>query len=202
LFLIIVINPTNTTFKKLFSKYQPQKTINTNENKPILGAGSIVGSLERLLMGVLISIDQFSAAGLIMTAKSIARYDLISKNPQFAEYYLIGTLYSILMTVILYIILFNLWKTAYSNIICSIGQDCKLLGSFLIFLDFSLENWKFNCSEYNGLFEKLHIIIRSVSLFQKFHIESKIHSLRPWNLQSQKTKNLNMILINIAIFHT
>ena len=57
LFVIIVISPTNTTFKKLFSKYQPQKTINTNENKPILGAGSIVGSLERLLMGVLISID-------------------------------------------------------------------------------------------------------------------------------------------------
>jgi hypothetical protein len=113
LFVIIIIRPTNITFKRLFSKYQPQKTSNTdgssiNENEPILGAGSVIGTLERLLMGIFVGIGQFAAVGLIMTAKSIARYDRISKNPQFAEYYLIGTLYSILVTVVVYILLFNL----------------------------------------------------------------------------------------------
>ncbi|MCL2141676.1 MAG: hypothetical protein FWH46_02190, partial [Methanimicrococcus sp.] len=88
--------------------YQPQRTSDTNENEPILGAGSVIGTLERLLMGIFIGIGQFAAVGLIMTAKSVARYDRISKNSQFAEYYLIGTLYSILVTVIAYILLFNI----------------------------------------------------------------------------------------------
>ena len=108
LFVIIIIRPANITFKKIFSKYQPQRTSDTNENEPILGAGSVIGTLERLLMGIFIGIGQFAAVGLIMTAKSVARYDRISKNSQFAEYYLIGTLYSILVTVIAYILLFNI----------------------------------------------------------------------------------------------
>ena len=42
---------------------------------------------------------QYSAVGLVLTAKSIARksiarYDRISKDQSFAEYYLLGTLLS------------------------------------------------------------------------------------------------------------
>lgn len=55
----------------------------------------------------LLFLDKYSAVGLTMTAKSIARYDQITKNPAFAEYYLIGTLYSILYTVVLYGIIFK-----------------------------------------------------------------------------------------------
>ncbi|WP_146088548.1 DUF3307 domain-containing protein [Lacrimispora xylanisolvens] len=43
---------------------------------------------------LLISRGQYSAAGLVLTAKSIARYDRISKDQDFAEYYLLGTLMS------------------------------------------------------------------------------------------------------------
>ena len=42
-----------------------------------------------------------------MTAKSIARYEQITKDPAFAEYYLIGTLYSMLYTVALYAVIFK-----------------------------------------------------------------------------------------------
>ncbi|MDR0913059.1 MAG: DUF3307 domain-containing protein [Methanobrevibacter sp.] len=108
LFIIIIHQPVNVTFKKLFSKYQPEKKDPRNGKEPILGAGSTIGTLERLLMGIFVSIGQFSAIGLIMAAKSIARYDQISQNPQFAEYYLIGTLYSVLITIIIYGILFIL----------------------------------------------------------------------------------------------
>ena len=38
--------------------------------------------------------QQYSAVGLVLTAKSIARYDRISKDQSFAEYYLLGTLLS------------------------------------------------------------------------------------------------------------
>lgn len=108
LFIVIVHQPVNVTFKKLFSRYQPKEKDCENGKEPILGAGSTIGTLERLLMGIFVSINQFSAIGLIMAAKSIARYDKISEDSQFAEYYLIGTLYSVLMTIIIYIILFNL----------------------------------------------------------------------------------------------
>lgn len=37
---------------------------------------------------------QLKRMGLVLTAKSIARYDKISKDQTFAEYYLLGTLLS------------------------------------------------------------------------------------------------------------
>ena len=38
--------------------------------------------------------------GLVFTAKSIARYNKISESPTFAEYYLIGSLFSILSVLL------------------------------------------------------------------------------------------------------
>ncbi len=40
----------------------------------------------------------------MFTAKSIARYDKIAKNQAFAEYYLIGSLFSIICVLIIYAI--------------------------------------------------------------------------------------------------
>lgn len=53
-----------------------------------------------LLMVIFIAIEQYSAVGLVLTAKSIARYDRISKDQIFAEYYLLGTLLSTLCAVV------------------------------------------------------------------------------------------------------
>ena len=69
LFIVIVHQPINVTFKKLFSRYEPKEKDYENGKEPILGAGSTIGTLERLLMGIFVSIDQFSAIGLIMAAK-------------------------------------------------------------------------------------------------------------------------------------
>ncbi len=104
-----LVKPANVTFKILFSHFQTK----TKEKQSMLisesksGAGAWIGNLERLLSGTLILLGQFSAVGLTMTAKSIARYDEIVRNSAFAEYYLIGTLYSILYTVLLYCIIFK-----------------------------------------------------------------------------------------------
>ena len=38
--------------------------------------------------------------GLVLTAKSIARYDRISKDKDFAEYYLLGTLLSTAIAIV------------------------------------------------------------------------------------------------------
>ena len=62
-------------------------------------AGGFIGLLERLLILLFLSINQYSAIGLVLTAKSIARYDEISKDKDFAEYYLLGTLLSTFIVI-------------------------------------------------------------------------------------------------------
>lgn len=81
-----------------------------SENKVIIPinskkTGAIIGFLERALILLFINIGQFSAIGLVLTAKSIVRYDMISKNQQFSEYYLIGTLTSFLSAILAFYIL-------------------------------------------------------------------------------------------------
>lgn len=110
LYFLCIAKPANITFKILFSAYQVKpesEQEDDNSTKTKNGAGALVGILERFLCAVFIVLGQYSAVGLTMTAKSIARYDQITKNPAFAEYYLIGTLYSILYTVVLYGIIFK-----------------------------------------------------------------------------------------------
>lgn len=103
LVVIICYKPSNVTFTQLFSSYKPIEE-NTSE-RSIKKAGEIIGFLERILIVIFLSLKQYSAIGLIMTAKSIARYDVISKKKDFAEYYLIGTLVSILLSIIIYTVL-------------------------------------------------------------------------------------------------
>jgi len=61
-----------------------------------LRAGRVIGILERWILVTLVLASQYGALGLILTAKSIARFKKIQEDPAFAEYYLLGTLYSIL----------------------------------------------------------------------------------------------------------
>lgn len=56
-------------------------------------------------MGIFLLLGQYTAIGLVFTAKSIARYDKISKSQAFAECYLIGSLFSIISVLVLYILL-------------------------------------------------------------------------------------------------
>lgn len=100
LLFIIILKPINVSFKTLFQKYAPEKSSNSNET--IEGAGAVIGNLERLLIAILIYYNQFGSIGLVFTAKSVARFDKISKDPTFAEYYLIGSLFSILSVLLCY----------------------------------------------------------------------------------------------------
>lgn len=70
------------------------------------GAGATIGILERIFTLTLVLIGQYTALVLILTAKSIARFEEL-KNRKFAEYYLIGTLSSMLFAMLIGI--FTLW---------------------------------------------------------------------------------------------
>ena len=104
LLIIFTMVPASVIFKKIFKKFQP----NSEPSESIKGAGEIIGFLERILTAVFFIMGEFTAVGFIIAAKSIARYDKISKDVVFAEYYLIGTLYSILVTVAAFVLLYFL----------------------------------------------------------------------------------------------
>jgi hypothetical protein len=63
-----------------------------------LARGRIIGILERLIVLTLVLMGQWGAIGFVMAAKSIARFKDL-ENRQFSEYYLIGTLASVLFAI-------------------------------------------------------------------------------------------------------
>jgi len=101
LLILLIGKPANILFKQFFSKYNIVSS-NPDEEATESGAGALIGNLERILSVIFLHINQIAAIGLIYTAKSIARFKKIEENKRFAEYYLIGTLYSILYAVLAY----------------------------------------------------------------------------------------------------
>lgn len=100
--LVLITKPANVTFKTIFQKYQ----FTDLETRTVSGAGALIGNMERILSAIFLASGQLVAIGFIYTAKSIARFKQIEENKQFAEYYLIGTLYSILyVTLVYYLVL-------------------------------------------------------------------------------------------------
>lgn len=63
------------------------------------GSGRMIGILERTLSLILILVGQWAAIVILVAAKSIARFDEL-KDRRFSEYYLIGTLTSLLVAVL------------------------------------------------------------------------------------------------------
>jgi uncharacterized protein DUF3307 len=61
------------------------------------GKGQRIGILERVIVLTLVLLDQWSAIGFILTAKSVARFSKLDKDQLFAERYLVGTLASVIV---------------------------------------------------------------------------------------------------------
>jgi len=104
--ILIIYKPANISIKQMLSMYKPEEDpeeINKNNDKK---TGAFIGLLERIIILIFLSIGQYSAIGLVLTAKSVARYDKISKDKNFAEYYLLGTLLSTVIVIVVYFILF------------------------------------------------------------------------------------------------
>lgn len=103
--LLLLYKPANILIVHLLGSYRPTSKTDKKETdgkepaEEEKQAGRFIGMLERLIMAILISIQQYSAVGLVLTAKSIARYDKISGDQAFAEYYLLGTLLSTLVAI-------------------------------------------------------------------------------------------------------
>lgn len=96
--ILIIHKPSNILIQNFSQDYRTkeEKLIIKADNK----AGRKIGTIERLIMLIFLSVNQYAAIGFVLTAKSIARYDKITKDEKFAEYYLFGTLMSTLCAIV------------------------------------------------------------------------------------------------------
>jgi len=114
LLILLMCKPANVIFRKYLLRYKPDpdpegspspKDWQRQEDKA-LRVGGLIGSLERILIVIFMIMNQFAAIGLVMTAKSLARYSEIANNKEFSEYYLIGTLSSMIYSIVLSLLMF------------------------------------------------------------------------------------------------
>lgn len=102
---LLVANETNLGIRALLHRIQmeptlpPQARPRTVDNREY-NAGRVIGMLERwLIYLVLVVAQNYNVIALVLAAKGIARFRQLEER-EFAEYVLIGTLASILLTVL------------------------------------------------------------------------------------------------------
>ena len=105
--LLIIHKPANILIQNLIGNYKPKTKVDSTEIKFDNNAGRVIGTVERVIMLILIYMNQYSATGLVLTAKSIARYNKIANEKDFAEYYLLGTLISLGIVIACAVLLFG-----------------------------------------------------------------------------------------------
>lgn len=103
LILLTITHPFSITIKKILYKYRP---ISNEEKGGYPNAGALIGILERCIIFSLLYMGQYSAIGFVLTAKSIARYNKIADDPEFSEYFLLGTLLSAMLVIAAYLLIF------------------------------------------------------------------------------------------------
>jgi hypothetical protein len=84
---------------KLLQKMSSQLEM---DHKSLPNAGKYIGIMERILVLAFIILDQWGAIGLLITAKSVFRFNDLKENNsrKLTEYILIGTLMSIGIAII------------------------------------------------------------------------------------------------------
>lgn len=105
LLFVVLLNPAAVFVKKLFIfLFDDDAEDNSNHN-----AGSVIGKLERVITSILLLCNQYGVIGLVLTAKSIARFKQLEEK-DFAEKYLVGTLTSLAISLIVTIIVKSVVK--------------------------------------------------------------------------------------------
>ncbi|MBU1093057.1 MAG: DUF3307 domain-containing protein [Firmicutes bacterium] len=105
----------NIFFKELMGKYKPTtedikeaKENNFHVFSSHQKAGSVIGILERILLMASMIVGSYTTIGLIIAAKSVARFKSLEVT-KFGEYFIIGTMFSILYALFTYYLLFKLY---------------------------------------------------------------------------------------------
>lgn len=84
--------------RRLLARYPEVVPQDSGATEHEYAMGRTIGCLERTLVFGLVLLEQWGALGFVLAAKSIARFKELDKK-HFADYYLIGTLASMLVAV-------------------------------------------------------------------------------------------------------
>ena len=104
--LFAVLKPANVFVKKMLASEKPADAEDIPEPPYRTGkkAGQYIGGLERVLIVLLMALGQYASIAVVFTAKSIARFRQL-EDRGFAEYYLTGTLLSVVTACMVYVLL-------------------------------------------------------------------------------------------------
>lgn len=97
LLYVLCAHPIGVIIKKVFLMWNARSKQQLLIEEA-LGAGFVIGILERLVILTLGLLGEFGAVGLVLAAKGLARFEQL-KDKDFAEKYLIGTLLSVLIAL-------------------------------------------------------------------------------------------------------
>ena len=114
---LAVLKPSSVVIKQLLSPWSSEvlstspspkhpndpPTISTEAQQTLSLAGQRIGYLERVLMLTFVLLNQFSAIGFLIAAKSIFRFGDLTKHQdrKLTEYVLLGTFTSVAMTLVI-----------------------------------------------------------------------------------------------------
>ncbi len=79
--------------------------------------GRLIGNLERIVLTIVVAAGSYAALGFLVAAKGLVRFEEFEKSRDFTEYFLIGTLSSVLVAlfagIVLRIVFVHLWPDLF-----------------------------------------------------------------------------------------
>ena len=64
-----------------------------------LNRGRLIGNLERIVLTLVVAGGSYSALGFLIAAKGLVRFEEFEKSREFTEYFLVGSLSSVLVAL-------------------------------------------------------------------------------------------------------
>lgn len=108
LVVVFCLWPANFFIGKFLQFIKVEKTANNQGiseyeelGKPTLDASRVIGSIERILVLLFVWLGEYSAIGFLIAAKSVMRFPEMEHGKNNAEYYLVGSLLSFGVSILL-----------------------------------------------------------------------------------------------------
>lgn len=101
--LLLAWKPSNLLIFFILKDYESENPQVRRETD--IRAGRMIGLLERVIILILVSLGQPAGISLVIAAKTLARFNRIKEDEEFAERYLIGTLLSTLFAIVISLVL-------------------------------------------------------------------------------------------------
>lgn len=98
-FAVFMLTTAGNWICRAIFKITGLKGATTESPAPSHSAGRVIGTLERLILAVGIAVHSWEVLAAVIALKTVARFQKMDQR-EFAEYFLVGSLFSILWALI------------------------------------------------------------------------------------------------------